>query len=209
MASKSKNNIRYQPRKASSRSTQAFTVIILLLVVIMILLGLGILSLPNANRNSSKPNDLTNIVRKSQEQSGGDEEGNGERWVEVISWEPRAVVYHNFLTNEECEHLINLAKPNMVKSAVVDEKTGGSKDSRVRTSSGTFLRRGHEIYFWYLNKILRIFSSLDQLSVILETNGHPRNGSTSTSSRSKKRKLQFQERFSRQPKFVYCCISFL
>ena len=29
--------------------------------------------------------------------SGGDEEGNGERWVEVISWEPRAVVYHNFL----------------------------------------------------------------------------------------------------------------
>ncbi|KAL0691298.1 hypothetical protein Bca4012_090977 [Brassica carinata] len=84
--------------KSSSRSTQAFTVIILLLVVIMILLGLGILSLPNANRNSSKPNDLTNIVRKSQEQrSGGDEEGNGERWVEVISWEPRAVVYHNFL----------------------------------------------------------------------------------------------------------------
>ncbi|KAJ0241924.1 Prolyl 4-hydroxylase 5 [Hirschfeldia incana] len=145
MASKSKNNIRYQPRKSASRSTQAFTVLIGLLVVIMILLGLGILSLPNANRNSSKPNDLTNIVRKSQEQSnGGEEEGNGERWVEVISWEPRAVIYHNFLTNEECEHLISLAKPNMVKSAVVDEKTGGSKDSRVRTSSGTFLRRGHD-----------------------------------------------------------------
>ncbi|CAN7102020.1 unnamed protein product [Brassica rapa subsp. narinosa] len=127
--------------KSSSRSTQAFTVIILLLVVIMILLGLGILSLPNANRKSSKPNDLTNIVRKSQEQrSGGDEEGNGERWVEVISWEPRAVVYHNFLnlfdfTNEECEHLINLAKPNMAKSAVVDEKTGGSKDSRFASHS--------------------------------------------------------------------------
>ncbi|XP_010502546.1 PREDICTED: prolyl 4-hydroxylase 5-like isoform X3 [Camelina sativa] len=32
----------------------------------------------------------------------------------------------------------------MVKSTVVDEKTGGSKDSRVRTSSGTFLRTGHE-----------------------------------------------------------------
>jgi len=31
------------------------------------------------------------------ETSSGDEEGNGERWVEVISWEPRAVVYHNFL----------------------------------------------------------------------------------------------------------------
>ena len=31
--------------------------------------------------------------------SGGDEDGNRERWVEVISWEPRAVVYHNFLVN--------------------------------------------------------------------------------------------------------------
>lgn len=68
MAAKSKNNLRYQPRKSASRSTQAFTVLIGLLVVIMILLGLGILSLPNANRNSSKPNDLTNIVRKSQEE---------------------------------------------------------------------------------------------------------------------------------------------
>lgn len=68
MAGKSKNNLRYQPRKSASRSTQAFTVLIGLLVVIMILLGLGILSLPNANRNSSKPNDLTNIVRKSQEE---------------------------------------------------------------------------------------------------------------------------------------------
>ncbi|CAH8262579.1 unnamed protein product [Arabidopsis lyrata] len=143
MASKSKQHLRYQPRKSVSRSTQAFTVLILLLVVILILLGLGILSLPNANRNSSKTNDLTNIVRKS-ETSYGDEDGNGERWVEVISWEPRAVVYHNFLSNEECEHLINLAKPSMVKSTVVDEKTGGSKDSRVRTSSGTFLRRGHD-----------------------------------------------------------------
>ncbi|XP_010467565.1 PREDICTED: prolyl 4-hydroxylase 5 [Camelina sativa] len=143
MASKSKQHLRYQPRKSPSRSIQAFTVLILLLVVILILLGLGILSLPNANRNSSKTNDLTNIVHKS-ETSYGDEEGNGERWVEVISWEPRAVVYHNFLTNEECEHLISLAKPSMVKSTVVDEKTGGSKDSRVRTSSGTFLRRGHD-----------------------------------------------------------------
>jgi len=64
MASKSKQHLRYQPRKSVSRSTQAFTVLILLLVVILILLGLGILSLPNANRNSSKTNDLTNIVRK-------------------------------------------------------------------------------------------------------------------------------------------------
>ncbi|XP_010539831.1 PREDICTED: probable prolyl 4-hydroxylase 3 isoform X2 [Tarenaya hassleriana] len=47
-------------------------------------------------------------------------------------------------SKEECEYLIDLAKPRMVKSSVVDSKTGKSKDSRVRTSSGTFLRRGKD-----------------------------------------------------------------
>ncbi|XP_051209595.1 probable prolyl 4-hydroxylase 3 [Lolium perenne] len=74
-------------------------------------------------------------------------EGLGERgaqWTEVVSWEPRAFVYHNFLSKEECEYLIGLAKPRMVKSTVVDSTTGKSKDSRVRTSSGMFLQRGRD-----------------------------------------------------------------
>lgn len=33
-------------------------------------------------------------------------------------------------SKEECEYLINLAKPHMLKSTVVDSKTGQSKDSR-------------------------------------------------------------------------------
>jgi hypothetical protein len=33
-------------------------------------------------------------------------------------------------SKEECEYLINLAKPHMMKSTVVDSKTGRSKDSR-------------------------------------------------------------------------------
>ena len=51
-------------------------------------------------------------------------------WVETVSWHPRAFVYHNFMTAEECEHLINLGKPSMVKSSVVDNDTGKSVDSR-------------------------------------------------------------------------------
>ncbi|KAH7443374.1 hypothetical protein KP509_02G031300 [Ceratopteris richardii] len=65
-------------------------------------------------------------------------------WVEFISWEPRAFIYHNFLSKEECEYLITLAKPHMIKSTVVDNESGKSKDSRVRTSSGTFLARGQD-----------------------------------------------------------------
>ncbi|KAF3532055.1 hypothetical protein DY000_02036476 [Brassica cretica] len=52
-----------------------------------------------------------------------------ERWPEVISMKPRAFLYHNFLKNEECEHLISLAKPYM-RSA--------------RTSTGSFISRGHD-----------------------------------------------------------------
>jgi prolyl 4-hydroxylase len=60
--------------------------------------------------------------------------------IEQISWAPRAYILHNFLTDEECDHLIALGNPTLVKSTVVDSKTGGSVDSDVRTSSGTFLR---------------------------------------------------------------------
>ena len=31
-------------------------------------------------------------------------------WIEQISWSPRASVYHNFLSKEECEYLIELAR---------------------------------------------------------------------------------------------------
>jgi len=66
------------------------------------------------------------------------------RWIETLAWEPRAFLYHNFLSKEECLHLIHLAAPNMQKSAVVDNKTGKSVESRIRTSSGTFLRRAQD-----------------------------------------------------------------
>ena len=50
-------------------------------------------------------------------------------------------MYRGFLTEEECEHLIELAKPALRKSTVVDVDTGGSVGSEVRTSSGMFLMR--------------------------------------------------------------------
>ncbi|EOA18744.1 hypothetical protein CARUB_v10007325mg, partial [Capsella rubella] len=67
-----------------------------------------------------------------------------ERWLEIISREPRAFVYHNFLTDKECEHLISLAKPNMAASKVRDTITGRGIDSSSRTSTGTFLRSGND-----------------------------------------------------------------
>ncbi|XP_056859686.1 probable prolyl 4-hydroxylase 11 isoform X2 [Raphanus sativus] len=67
-----------------------------------------------------------------------------ERWPEVISWKPRAFLYHNFLKNEECEHLISLAKPKMVRSMVRNEITGVLGISSGVTSTGSSIRRGHD-----------------------------------------------------------------
>ena len=65
-------------------------------------------------------------------------------WIEQLSWSPRAQVYHNFLTPEECDHLIALARDEMSVASVVDKKTGASRPSDVRTSTGHFLRRAED-----------------------------------------------------------------
>nr|VDD47920.1 unnamed protein product [Brassica oleracea] len=67
-----------------------------------------------------------------------------ERWPEVISMKPRAFLYHNFLKNEECEHLISLAKPYMRRSLVINPITGVQVVSSGRTSTGSSIRRGHD-----------------------------------------------------------------
>eukprot|EP00878_Enallax_costatus_P043371 GHUV01051329.1.p2 GENE.GHUV01051329.1~~GHUV01051329.1.p2 ORF type:complete len:112 (+),score=21.74 GHUV01051329.1:603-938(+) len=41
---------------------------------------------------------------------GSDNEGK-KKWIEVISWKPRAFIYHNFLTDEEAEHIKKMAAP--------------------------------------------------------------------------------------------------
>ena len=72
-------------------------------------------------------------------------------WLEQLSWHPRAWVFHGFLSQEECEHLIKQARetsssratvhahaarlraaqarPELTKSSVVDNVSGKSVDS--------------------------------------------------------------------------------
>ncbi|KAL2940323.1 putative prolyl 4-hydroxylase 10 [Bienertia sinuspersici] len=161
---------RLQPKKSSTpSSTLIFSLLIMFSFVVLILLALGIVSLPSSNPNTHQAHDLNSIVRSTVHRVGVSKERD-DQWVEFLSWEPRAFVYHNFLSKDECEYLITLASPHMEKSQVVDEQTGKSKDSRhiilhslfilfhlrfifrylfsfssrVRTSSGTFLPRGRD-----------------------------------------------------------------
>ncbi|PRW32905.1 Prolyl 4-hydroxylase subunit alpha-2 isoform A [Chlorella sorokiniana] len=65
-------------------------------------------------------------------------------WMQVLDAEARIFLFHNFLTEAECDHIVGLAKPKMERSGVVDTKTGNSDISDIRTSSGTFLERGQD-----------------------------------------------------------------
>lgn len=132
-----------QSRKRASTLTLVLSMLLMLTVVLLLLLALGILSLPVTSDDHRPAHDLSNFGRKVLERGKGIGKRD-EQWVEILSWEPRAFLYHHFLSKEECDYLIDLATPHMVKSTVVDSKTGRSKDSRVRTSSGMFLRRGQD-----------------------------------------------------------------
>jgi prolyl 4-hydroxylase len=71
---------------------------------------------------------------------GADGSSDGERWIETISWTPRAFIYHNFLSHEEANDLIVQAAPYLQRSTVVGSSDSGVVDS-IRTSYGTFLGR--------------------------------------------------------------------
>jgi hypothetical protein len=38
--------------------------------------------------------------------------------VELVSWKPRAFLYHNFLSLQECQHIMQEAKPMVMISFV-------------------------------------------------------------------------------------------
>jgi prolyl 4-hydroxylase len=55
---------------------------------------------------------------------------------------PRLVVFGGLLSDAECEGLMALASPRLVRSETVDNDTGGSEVNAARTSDGMFFERG-------------------------------------------------------------------
>lgn len=68
----------------------------------------------------------------------------GDRLVDVIASlnQPRVVVLGNLLSAEECDALIESARPQLARSLTVATKTGGEELNPDRTSNGTFFARG-------------------------------------------------------------------
>eukprot|EP01126_Amoeba_proteus_P065444 TRINITY_DN930_c0_g1_i2.p1 TRINITY_DN930_c0_g1~~TRINITY_DN930_c0_g1_i2.p1 ORF type:complete len:218 (-),score=49.91 TRINITY_DN930_c0_g1_i2:96-749(-) len=59
-------------------------------------------------------------------------------WVEVLSWKPRVFLYHNFITSQEAQHLIELGKDHLERSRVVVPE-GEPDIHSARTSFGAWL----------------------------------------------------------------------
>jgi len=55
---------------------------------------------------------------------------------------PRVVLFADLLDAQECEALIDLARPRLARSQTVDTATGGSEVNTARTSDGMFFERG-------------------------------------------------------------------
>jgi prolyl 4-hydroxylase len=68
----------------------------------------------------------------------------GDRRVHILQsmYNPRVIVFGDLLSAEECEQLIELAKPRLARSLTVATKTGGEEVNADRTSNGMFFQRG-------------------------------------------------------------------
>lgn len=61
-----------------------------------------------------------------------------EPWIETVSWSPRVFVFHNFISHEDCDHIVRLGEAYVTRSQVVGT-TGNSVQHEARSSSGVFL----------------------------------------------------------------------
>jgi prolyl 4-hydroxylase len=67
----------------------------------------------------------------------------GDRLVQVLMQLklPRVIVFGSVLSDEECDALIERARPRLSRSETVQTDTGGSEVNTARTSSGMFFER--------------------------------------------------------------------
>lgn len=61
-------------------------------------------------------------------------------WIEVLSWSPRAFLYHGFLSDEECQHIIDKATPRMKRSSVINYDGTINDTDSIRTSYGCWIQ---------------------------------------------------------------------
>ncbi|QDZ24904.1 prolyl 4-hydroxylase [Chloropicon primus] len=70
-----------------------------------------------------------------------DAAGSAGTWIEPFSWKPRAFTIHNFLTEEECDHLVSRGEAELERSRTKSTEDGVSRVDNIRTSYGSWIAR--------------------------------------------------------------------
>ncbi|MCF7971983.1 MAG: hypothetical protein K9L22_12565 [Methylococcaceae bacterium] len=73
---------------------------------------------------------------------------------------PRIIVIDEFLSSEECLHMIELARPLMKSSVVVDKATGDYVQHASRSSSNSYISAGSDSIADNIAKRLADFASI-------------------------------------------------
>ena len=68
----------------------------------------------------------------------------GDREVQVLASmrNPRVIVFGGLIADDECDHLVDMARQRLARSETVQTATGGSEVNEARTSEGMFFGRG-------------------------------------------------------------------
>ena len=78
--------------------------------------------------------------------------------------------YPNIVTNEQCQEIINLAKPLVKESTVIGENGANVPDKDYRTSHNTFITRNHKVVKDIYDKLSKIIGidkdHFEQLQVV-------------------------------------------
>jgi len=61
-------------------------------------------SLPTKEKGTTEQHDEPQLTRISTTKPIGE----FEPWIETVSWKPRVFLYHNFLTQAECDEVLQL-----------------------------------------------------------------------------------------------------
>ncbi|KAG9459681.1 hypothetical protein H6P81_004189 [Aristolochia fimbriata] len=84
-----------------------------------------------------------------------------------LSWHPRAILYKDFLSNEECDHLILLARSRLKRSTETAHELRNITISPGRTISGVFLDKGQD------ELVRRIEDRISSWTLLPKENGGP------------------------------------
>lgn len=65
-------------------------------------------------------------------------------YMEILDAESRIFLWHKFLSDEECDYIVQKAELRLERSGVVDTDSGSTKIDSIRTSSGMFFNRAED-----------------------------------------------------------------